>query len=108
MRTQKIPIKDIICDQEIMARDHISQDYVDELVEDLNSNAVLPPVDLLHDGKRYYAADGYHRIEAYKKVGTTEIEAMVHKGDKWDAFLFASKANLKHGKRRTNTYCSYQ
>lgn len=101
MQTKKVSISDIISDQQIMPRDHIDQDYVDDLIEDLDSNANFPPVDLFFDGKRYYAADGYHRIEAFKKAGRNEIEAVIHKGDKRAAIAFASGANACHGKRRT-------
>ncbi|WP_319405694.1 ParB/RepB/Spo0J family partition protein [uncultured Desulfosarcina sp.] len=97
-----VSIKNIICDPQVMPREKIDENHVNELVEDLNSGAVFPPVDLFHDGKHYYAADGYHRIEAFKKVGRDEIDAIVHDGDKRDALVFASGANACHGKRRTN------
>ena len=102
MVNPKVSFSDIICDQQIMPRDHISQDYVDELSEDLESGAVFPPVDLSYDGKQYYVADGYHRIEAVKKSGKEKIDATVHNGDKRAAMLFAGRANACHGRRRTN------
>jgi len=102
METKKVSISDIVCDQQIMPRDHIDRNYVDDLFEDLESGAAFPPVDLFNDGKYYYAADGYHRIEAFKKIGRDEIEAVIHNGDKRAAMTFASGANACHGKRRTN------
>jgi hypothetical protein len=97
-----VSIKNIICDPQVMPREKIDENHVNELVEDLNSTAVFPPVDLFYDGKHYYVADGYHRIEAFKKAGRDEIDATVHKGDKPDALWFACGANASHGKRRTN------
>ena len=97
-----VSIQNIICDPQVMPREKIDENHVNELVEDLNSGAVFPPVDLFHDGKNYYAADGFHRIEAYKKADQGEINSTIHDGNKRDALLFACGANASHGKRRTN------
>lgn len=38
---------------------------------------VLPPVELVPDGDRYYVRDGHHRISVAKALGQVEIEAVI-------------------------------
>jgi len=102
VRTKRIPINDIICDKELMPREKINEEYVNELVEDIKRRDKLPPVDLFYDGKRYYVVDGYHRIEALKMLGHKDISAKIHKGTRRNANLFSCGVNAKHGLRRNN------
>lgn len=62
----------------------------------------LPPVTVFHDGKRYYLADGHHRLGAAVEAGCTEIRVDVHKGTKEDALRYAVGTNAGHGLKRTN------
>ena len=103
MSTKQISISEIILDDEIMPRDQIDPDYVDELFEDIERGDKLPPPDLFEvEKKQYLAADGYHRLRAAIKAGHKKVDAVVHKGTRRDAMLFSSSANANHGKRRTN------
>ena len=51
---------------------------------------------------KYYLVDGFHRVEAMKLNGATEVEAEVVYGDFAAALSYALKANAEHGLRRTN------
>jgi ParB/Sulfiredoxin domain len=102
MTIQEISIDSIICDQQIMPREKIDENYLNELVEDLKAGAVFPPVDLFYDDECYILTDGFHRWHAFKKAGYEKIQAAVHKGNKSEALLFSCGANANHGLRRTN------
>jgi len=102
MVTKRILINKIITDEEILPREQINEDYVDNLVEALKAKAKFPPVDTFFDGKRHFLADGHHRHEAFIKTGRKTIEAVVHQGDKREAILFSCGVNAEHGLPRTN------
>src|SRR5207244_1874771 len=46
--------------------------------------------------------DGFHRLEAARLVGCTELGADVRQGTQRDAVLYSVGANAQHGLRRTN------
>ena len=67
----------------------------------------FPPVAVYYDGSVYWLADGFHRVEAARRVLALEgeavrIPAVVKVGDRRKAILEAAKANATHGLRRTN------
>jgi hypothetical protein len=74
---------------------------VTEYAEAMQAGASFPPVVLFHDGDDYYPADGFHRIEAARRAGLTDILADVRPGKRRDAILHAVGANSSHGLRRT-------
>lgn len=76
---------------------------VGEYMEALEAGAVLPPIIVYRNGEdRCHVADGFHRVEAAKKLGRTEIVADVRHGTLRDAIMHAAGANASHGVRRTN------
>ena len=72
-------------------------DYADAM----DAGAVFPPIIVFHDGKSYWPGDGFHRIEAARRIGLDVIAADVREGGERDALLFAASANAAHGLRRT-------
>ncbi len=72
-------------------------DYADAM----EAGAVFPPIIVFHDGKAYWPGDGFHRIEAARRIGLDVIAADVREGGQRDALLFAASANAIHGLRRT-------
>ena len=67
--------------------------------------AVFPPVIVFHDGADYWLADGFHRVEAARKIDRKEIEAEIRDGTARDAILHGIGANATHGSggpRRTS------
>lgn len=101
MTEQILPIKTIRIDGGTQIRfafnPAVAADYADAIRE----GHTLPPVIVFHDGKNYWAADGFHRIEGYKQAGIGEVVCDVREGTKRDAFLYALGANAEHGLRRT-------
>ena len=63
----------------------------------------LPPVIVYHlpgDGV-YLLADGFHRVEAARRLGFEEIPAEVREGTRDDAEEYALTANVGHGRTLT-------
>lgn len=102
MAAKSLPILDIVDDHALQMRVAGTQeDVVVEYVEAMNSGALFPAVDVYYDGSVYWLADGFHRVEASRRLGRKTIDANVHTGDKRDAILHAMSANLRHGLRAT-------
>lgn len=72
-------------------------DYADDML----NGAVFPPVTVYFDGIDYFLGDGFHRVEAARKIERKEILAEVRKGTARDAILHGISANSTHGLRRT-------
>ena len=69
--------------------------------EDLFEKA-SDPVQLFHDGTKYWIGDGWHRVSAAIRLHKTHILARVTTGGKDDAIYVAVGANATHGIQRTN------
>ena len=99
----KIELKKIRLDGNTQPRvkidDHTVQTYTEVV---LDSDSVMPPVDVFFDGVNYWLADGFHRWHAHKRAGYTEIDCTIHNGTKRDAWIFSRGANDKHGLARSN------
>ncbi len=75
---------------------------VAEYAEAMVAGAAFPPVIIFHDDNGgYWPGDGFHRIEAARRVGRETIGADIRQGNQRDAILFAVGANAEHGIRRT-------
>ena len=99
-RTESVPL-DRIKDPGAQMRVEMRAETVDDYAADMLDGAVFPPIVVFDDGTDLWLAEGYHRIEATRKVGHTEILADVRPGTARDAILYAVGANAAHGLRRT-------
>ncbi len=72
-------------------------DYADAM----EAGATFPPIIVFFDGTQYWPGDGFHRIEAARRVDREAISADVREGGQRDALLLAASANATHGLRRT-------
>lgn len=74
-----------------------------EYVEAIERGDTLPPVGVLRGEKgALFLWDGYHRVEAYKRLGRETISAMVEEGTVEEGTWRAAAANKANGLRRTN------
>ena len=96
-----IEIKSIIADADCQLRAAGSDATIRDYADALANGATFPPVTVFYDGVAYHLADGFHRLEAHKLAGLTEIDADIHDGDARDAKLCAASANAAHGLQRT-------
>jgi hypothetical protein len=102
METKALYISDITDDHALQMRVAGTQeDVVLEYVEAMRDDAVFPAVEVYYDGSVHWLADGFHRVEASRRLGRVTVDANVHAGSKRDAVLHAIRANLRHGLRAT-------
>ncbi len=68
----------------------------------MEAGAAFPPIIVFFDGTQYWPGDGFHRIEAARRIDRETISADVREGGQRDALLLAASANATHGLRRTH------
>jgi len=94
--------KDSVQTKGMQVRAHMCEETVKEYAEAMAAGAKFPPVIVFHDGTNYWLADGFHRLEAWKRNGVGSVKAEIKEGSRIDALKFAFGANNSHGMRRTN------
>ncbi len=94
--------KDSIQTKGMQVRARLSEETVKEYAEAMAAGAKFPPVIVFHDGTNYWLADGFHRLEAWKRNGVETIKAEVKEGSRIEALKFAFCANNSHGLRMSN------
>jgi hypothetical protein len=98
-----IEVSKIRIDGGTQSRAAINEQTVAEYAEAMEDpRTVFPPVVAYYDGRDYWLADGFHRVEAWKRIGRVEVPAEVRQGDRRAAVLHSCAANAAHGLRRTN------
>jgi ParB-like chromosome segregation protein Spo0J len=100
MSARAIPIA-LIKDGGAQMRVEMHPQTIADYAADMLNGAVFPPVVVYHDGEDHWLADGFHRVEAARKIGLEEIEAEIREGTSRDAVLHGIGANATHGLRRT-------
>lgn len=100
--TTTLALSEIRTDGGTQPREAINWEVVSEYSEAMKDGSVFPAVTVYFDGDAYWLADGFHRVEAAKKFGSTEIAVDVYQGTKREAVLHSVGANADHGLRRTN------
>jgi hypothetical protein len=72
-----------------------------DYAEDMLRGDEFPPVVVFFDKSDHWLGEGFHRVEAARKVGRETIKAEVRPGTSRDAILFGIQANATHGLRRS-------
>jgi uncharacterized ParB-like nuclease family protein len=101
MNILKIKIEDLNT-RDLQTRAALNEDTVSDYAEAMERGDKFPPVTVFTDGAEYYLADGFHRVEALRRIGKKAVMAELQDGDYKAALLYALKANSTHGLRRTN------
>ncbi len=102
MPVQLLKLNQIRIDGGTQPREQLNEAVVDQYAGDLRDGAELPPLTVFFDGTDYWLVDGFHRYNAYAKLGRMEIDADVREGTQRDAVLYSVGANAAHGLQRTN------
>ena len=97
--TVRIPLAQIEIGAGTQARTRIDNALAEEYAEAMQDGAFFPPVIVFSDGKNSYLADGFHRVEAARRCGFLDIDAIVEQGTARDALWYALGANKAHGLR---------
>lgn len=98
----RLPISSIRLDGGTQPRAAINAQAVSDYMNDMDSGAEFPPVDVFYDGTNHWLADGFHRINAAEKAGRHEIDCEVHQGTQQDAQWYSFGVNKGNGLRRSN------
>ena len=93
---------DRIATDRLQIREKLDSDVVAEYAEVLAGGKKLPPVLVFFDGKTFFLADGFHRLQAARQLKISRIACEVREGSFEDAQWAACGANVDHGLRRTN------
>lgn len=101
MSVMLVEISKIRRDGGTQSRAEVNRETVIDYAAAMKDGDAFPPVKLFYDGKDYWLADGFHRIEATIEFGSSVIKADVHQGTQRDAILDSVGANSKHGLRRS-------
>lgn len=97
--TVRIPLAQIEIGAGTQARTRIDNALAEEYAEAMQDGAFFPPVIVFSDGKNSYLADGFHRVEAARRCGFLDIDAIEEQGTARDALWYALGANKAHGLR---------
>ena len=90
----RIPISDIILDEEIYPRGGVDQKRVGIFAENIRDGFKFDPIEIqTHPDLtgKYRILDGVHRWSAYKAVGTAEPEVIIKNLGGVDPLLYAAK-----------------
>lgn len=96
----EIPIANIVAGRDTQARVRMSEDAIEAYRHSYQSGDALPPIIVYHDsrsGGAFWLADGWHRVEAAKRLGWQKIAAQVVHGGQEDAVIHACGANAVNG-----------
>jgi ParB-like chromosome segregation protein Spo0J len=98
-----LKLDDIHIDGGTQLRAAVSKATVSEYATAITDGAEFPPIVVFAaDDGEYWLADGFHRFDAHREAGRSEIEADIRAGSRRDAILHAAGANAEHGLRRTS------
>lgn len=93
---KRLPLKDVVRDEDLQMRVAMSGDHIDTLKEALLDKVELPPIIVYSDGINYFLADGHHRYVAHVILGKQEILSEVREGGRQAALDYAFGANKEN------------
>jgi hypothetical protein len=99
MSVERIKLTAIRTDGGTQMRAAIASETVEEYAESYRAGTTMPPVVVFYDGKDYWLGDGFHRVEAQRRLTFVDVGADVRAGTKRDAILYAIDANDANGLR---------
>jgi hypothetical protein len=92
----RIPIAELNLHGGTQQRVSLDLSHVAKIEEILQDDGLLDPISVIYDEVNYWVTDGFHRVQAYKNQGFTEIDAIATKGTHRDAILASIQANANH------------
>jgi hypothetical protein len=99
---REVPIDALVIDPELQCREKIDERVVEEYFEAMKRGDTFPPLRAVKVGKQLLLVEGWHRLEAMRRLGLKKVKVLVTKGTREDAIWLAAAANKDHGLRRTN------
>ena len=93
MKLETVPLNRIAQMTPII-RAYRDEDWLNFLTEDVKKHGIQSPPHLIKKGEYYSPIDGWHRVQAAKKAGLTEIQAFVYDENEVDPFILGFRLNL--------------
>ena len=103
--SRHIPLVKLLIDERTQTRVALDQEAVESYAELMAEDGppILPPIQVFEEAEvGFWVGDGFHRIAAAAKAGSTDILAFVRRGTRLDALVHSLKSNHTYGVRRTN------
>jgi len=99
MSIRKVKLSKLVFDFNFYPRHNVDPWHINQIAEALRAGKVMPPI--VVDQKSNRVIDGFHRVEAYRKVfgdnASIQAEFKSYKSDA-DMLLDAVSANINHGR----------
>lgn len=101
---KKVSLESIKFAEGVQIRVQLDSETIEDYSHAMLGRAEFPAIVVFQakPSAEYILADGFHRVEAARKAGLSEILAEVRQGDRRAATTYALGANSLHGRRRTN------
>ena len=101
-RLRKFSVEELVVDERLQTRAALNQAVLRDYAKAMGQEQKFPPllVGIINDVS--YVVDGFHRLEAAKLAGLTELQAETFEGTWQEGLESALGANTTHGCRRTN------
>lgn len=99
----KISLDAIELNNACQSREELNQQVIDEYAQNMRDGAEFPPIKVYQEGDIYWLYGGFHRVQAARNAGWTEIQAEVMPGTLEDAKWLSYSENQNHGLRRSNS-----
>lgn len=93
----EVLLDDLILDRAYQVRAKLDLPTVTRYVDVKKAGGELPPIQVMVVDGAPTLVDGWHRVEAARKLGETSIVAEITHGTEADLIWAAAEANLKHG-----------
>jgi hypothetical protein len=98
---QTLATADLHADEPLQPREQLKRQTIDDYAtlyaEADPSENPLPPLEVFQVEACSYVADGFHRLEAAKQAGRTQVECHVYQGTLRAAMVHAALANVQRG-----------
>ena len=81
--------------------ENLIEENVQEMMQQIAAGQIPEPIEVRFDGEYYFIEDGFHRVEAARRCGLSEIDANISPGtlqemeDEFSGFLEKLKQQLK-------------
>lgn len=111
---RKLPLVKILLKEECQNRTSLNVEIIKEYKSSMEQGDKFPPIEVFEVDGKYILVDGFHRVEAQKRIRTEvmasnprskefqKIEAIViSTGTMREATLYATTTNRTHGLQRT-------
>ncbi|KAB2864285.1 MAG: hypothetical protein F9K46_04880 [Anaerolineae bacterium] len=103
-RPTLISLNEVVVDEDIQVRvKGLDPKRIEEYTIIVENGGEMDAIVVYNDPKRgYILADGFHRVEVYRRLGHETIQAIIREGGYDEAYEYAETANLTHGLAYSN------